>query len=138
MKRWVFVLSLLLIPRISAAQLLSPSPQSVSVQDSGTKCATAQTCASWQISGNAPTLVLQMTGTCSCTITFEATADGSTWFSIQLANLSNGTLATTSASTGQFAITNSGIVGLRARATTVASGGLNITLTRGQSGAIVR
>jgi hypothetical protein len=112
-------------------QVIPPASQSITVIDSGTACVTAPAaCATWDIT-TAPSVTMEITGTFTGTLTFEATAGGATWFSVAPINLSTGVAATTTTTTGQFSLTNSGLLRFRARATAAITGGANITLTRG-------
>jgi hypothetical protein len=120
----------LLLVSPARAQIMPPTGQTITVIDSGAACSVARACATWSI-GSAPTVALQVTGTFTGTLTFEGSADNLTWFTIALVNLATGGLATTTATTGQFTLVNTGIVGLRARATAAVTGGANLTLTRG-------
>jgi hypothetical protein len=133
MRTWTRVLvgaiGIALIPVPLTAQLIPP-PHAITVIDSGTACSVAAACATWNMS-QYPTVTVQITGTFTGTISFEATADGQTWFPVYLTNLSTATVATTTTTTGQFALTNVGLQQLRARATAAMTGGANLTLTRG-------
>jgi len=114
------------------AQTVPPSPQTIGVVDSGTACVTAPTaCATWQVPPGAPTLTFQVTGTFSATVTWEASADGVSWFAVTATKLATGVVASTATTTGQYAISNPGLRAVRARCTVYASGGVNVTLTRG-------
>ena len=95
--------------------------QTVSVQDSGTACSAAGTCAVFAF-GSAPSLTVQITGTYSGTLTFEATVDGQSWYGISATKLSDGTTVATTTGTGLFAFTNTGLAAIRARGTTINSG----------------
>lgn len=136
MKRWI-ILAISLASVTAHAQVLTPTPQTVA--HAGTVCfqasdtsGTDRKCASWPMS-QYPTVTMQVTGTFSGTITFEATADGQTWFAVDATNIATQVAATTTTSTGQFAIPNTGLVAFRARGSSWASGAANITLTRGVS-----
>lgn len=67
-----------------------------------------------------------LTGTFDATVTFEATIDGTNWFSIQTTNLATGNSATTTTSTGLFQASISGVVDVRARVSTYASGNVTV------------
>lgn len=140
MRRLFMLVSVaLLLATPAAAQVIQPSPQAVSVQDSGTACANAGTCASWPSVSAYPSVTFQMTGTCgSCTVTFEGTADGQSWFSILTTKGSTGVLSATTTTTGQYGVTLVGLIGVRARLTARASGGFNVTLTRGVASSMAR
>lgn len=128
---WLIALCFLW-PTMARAQTITPSPQSIIAQ--GSTCATAGACASWNI-GAFASVTMQITGTFSATLTFEATADGQTWFALAPVKLSDGSSSTTTTATGQYALTNTGLQGFRARAGSFSSGGANITLTRGTASA---
>lgn len=122
------------------AQVVSPSPQTINAifGADGVVCSqstTSKSCASWGTLAY-PTLVVQITGTFTGTLTFEGTADGLTWFTVRLVNLTSAAGATTASGTGQFAVINNGLVGLRLRASAWTSGGANITVTRGTATAV--
>ncbi len=135
MKKLLATISLLMLPIACFAQVITPTPQSVN--GGSTVCfastdtsGTPKRCASWSLSSY-PTVTMQITGTFSGTLNFEATSDGLTWFAVSARNLSTGTGATTTTSTGQYALSNTGILAFRVRGTGWGSGGANITLTRG-------
>jgi hypothetical protein len=138
MRRSIFLLAVwLALARTASGQIMPPPGQFITVIDSGVACSVNHACASYNIT-NAPTVTMQITGTFTGTLTFEATADGLTWFTVSLVNLSTAALATTTTTTGQFADVNTGLVALRARATAAITGGANITLTRGTATAALR
>lgn len=112
-----------------AAQVVAPSPQAITVQDSGTKCSLANACATWRFS-NAPSFNLQITGTFTL-LTFQITADGLTWVDAEATNLTTGIASTTTAAAGIFAFTNTGLQGIRVVGTTISSGGANISAVQG-------
>jgi hypothetical protein len=125
------LLALVLGLVVVRGQILSPPTQFLNVADSGTPCSNAGTCATWTIPPNA-SVTFQLTGTMtSMTVTFEATSDNQTWFSVQPTKLSTGIASSTTTSTGQYALANTGFTRVRARCTTYASGGANISATVG-------
>lgn len=130
--RLLILALVLLLANIASAQQIPPAFQSITAQDAGTACSVAGSCASWSLP-NQPTVTIQITGSCSCTLTFEGTADGVSWFSVSATNLSSGTAATTTTTTGQYSLANTGFASVRVRAGTFASGGLNLKATRGWS-----
>ncbi len=128
MKQLLCVLALL-VPTTVSAQILSPSPQSISAVFSS--ACTSSTCATWVL-GQASSITLGITGTFSGTITFYGSADGGqTYVATGATKLSDGTLTTTTTATGQFAIANAGFTQVQARFTAYTSGGANITASRG-------
>jgi len=105
--------------------------QSVSAQSTGA-CAAASSCAVFQI-GSSPSVTLQVSGTFSGTLTFEATSDGTNWNTATLTKMSDNSAVTSTTSTGQFTFSNGGALQVRARATAWTSGTANVAATRGFS-----
>lgn len=96
---------------------------------------TAATCATFALLST-PVVTMNVSGTFSGTITWEGSSDGgNTYFTVSLVNLSTGTSATTTTSTGQYSLPNSGLTHIQARMTTWASGGANVSAIRGFVGA---
>lgn len=85
------------------------------------------------------TITLQVSGTYTGTTAFEATssanplATSAVWFAVTATNLADGSSATgtTSGQTGQFSIPNSGLMGVRVRATAAWSGTAVVAAVRG-------
>ncbi len=127
-----FLLFALLVALPAAAQIVQPT-QSISVQDTGTQCATAGTCAVWPLLNTSPSFTIQITGSFSGTLTFRGTADGFTYFDILATKVSTGVAATTTTTTGQFTFSNTGLLNVRVVGTTIMSGGANLTMTRGSA-----
>ncbi len=71
--------------------------------------------------------VIALTGTFVGTVTFEATLNGSTWFSIMAVKLGDGSIATTATSTGLYRISCAGLTSLRARVSAYTSGSITAT-----------
>lgn len=133
MRRACLVLAVWMVLTLPAAsQILQPSPQAISVVDSGTACSVAGACAVWTV-GTAPTITIQIVGTFSATLTFEGTVDGATWFSVSASNLATGAAATTTTTTGQYSLSNPGFQRVRVRCTTYASGGANLAAMGGRA-----
>lgn len=131
MKKLLIVLLALAGISPLSAQIIPPR-QSITAVSSGITVCTTGNCATWPVSTNMGAMTAQLTGTMtSMTVTFEGTADGTTWLAVAVANLGSGVLVTTATALGQFAIPNSGLVGFRVRCTTYSSGGINVSLTRG-------
>jgi len=139
-RRLLFLVVWLGFATAAHAQIVLPSPQSINVIDSGTACVTAPTaCAKWVLPSTGSAFTSQITGTLtSLTLTAEGTADGQTWFAVMVTKISTGAVASTTTTTGQYAVLNTGLVGFRWRCTAYASGGANITLTRGAASSAVR
>ena len=62
----------------------------------------------------APHVTMQITGTFSATLTFEASVDGQTWAAVDALKVSDGTLVATTTAPGLFAFTNTGLAAVRA------------------------
>lgn len=85
------------------------------------------------------TITLQVSGTYTGTTAFEATsspnplATSAVWFAVTATNLADGSSATgtTSGQTGQFSIPNSGLMGVRVRATAAWTGTAVVSAVRG-------
>jgi hypothetical protein len=121
------LLALLLVSRVGAQVT---GPVSITAVDAGNACSVAAACANFQV-GSVPSLTLQVSGTFTGTLTFEATSDGTNWLAIGLVNPATGASATTTTAPGQFALPNWGIVRVRVRATAFTSGSASVTMTRG-------
>ena len=113
---------------------ITPSPQTAGAASSGA-CTRNTDCATWDIT-NVRSVTLQVSGTFSGTLTFEGTTDGTNWVPISLVTLSTGLTTTTTTAVGQFSIVNSGLIGIRARMTTYASGTASVWAQLGQGGSI--
>lgn len=72
-------------------------------------------------------LAMQIVGITSATITFEATLDGTTWVAVQATNLNTGTAATTATADGIYRLTTLGLLQVRARISTYATGTITVT-----------
>lgn len=73
-------------------------------------------------------VAVQLAGTFSGTITFEATVDGANWVAINGMPVASTTPASTATAAGIWYITANGVTAVRARSTTWASGSLTATL----------
>ena len=132
MKRMLFLLAFLLAPSLLFAQAQQNlGPRTLSVQDAGTACSLDYACATFTLIQNPPSWTFGISGTYSGTLTFQGTIDGSNWTTIQVSNLANGTASTTTTSTGNFAVTNTGFIGLRVVFTTRSSGSAQVMLSDG-------
>lgn len=69
--------------------------------------------------------VIQITGTFTGTVTFQATLDGENWVSVLAVRLSNGAKASTATAAGIYVIPAVGLEGVRPNVTAYTSG--NIT-----------
>lgn len=125
-----WLLTVLLVTTPAFAQIIDT--QFVGALSTNSNCAVVQSCASFNVQGSS-SITLQLVGTASATVTFEGTADGQTWATVLMTALVDGTTATTATASGQWAISNTGLQGLRARVTTYASGGYQVTATMGRA-----
>lgn len=135
----VVLAAALLLTLPVGAQIITPSPQGINAVSSAiTDCASLN-CATWAVPTNAPSLTIGLVGTMtSMTVTFEATINNVTWVAIRVTKLGDGTQSTTTTATGQYAVANTGLVGLRVRCTTYSSGTVNATLSRGSASSALR
>jgi len=133
MRRLSITLALLLALYVPARAQSFGSPQTITVVDSGTACVTAPAaCAIFPLDSNSPGVTLGITGTWTGTLTFEGTNDGSTWIALGLTtNLATGAQASTTTASGLFAITNAGVISVRARATAAVTGTAIVRAARG-------
>lgn len=137
MRKLFLLLAVLLSASTLHAQIIPPT-QNITVVSSGITVCTTGNCATWNLPNSAGAATFEITGTAtSLTLTFEGTANGNTWFTIAVVNVATGLVVTTTTTTGQFAVSNPGLVGVRARCTTYMSGAVNVTLTRGPNNPIV-
>lgn len=124
-------LAALLLAAPVSAQVVG-ALQTITVVDSGTACVTAPTaCATFALDSQTGGLALSVSGTWTGTLTFEGTANGSTWTSLLATNLATGAQATTTTASGLFSITNAGVIGIRARATAAVTGAALISAAKG-------
>lgn len=73
--------------------------------------------------------VMQVSGTFEGTVTFEATVDGTNWFTIQGASLADAaTLATTATAAGAFRFQVRGLYAIRARVSAYVSGAITVAI----------
>lgn len=136
-RRLALWLALLVLPTVAHAQALIPTgPVNViTVQDSGTACATAGTCVAFNV-GPIPSFALGVTITGSPTLTVECTTDGGTWTALLVSNMATGTQATTITAAGNYSATNPGCRQVRARGTTISSATATVTGTAGYGTAV--
>jgi len=80
-------------------------------------------------------VAVQITGTFSATVTFEATIDRTNWIAVKADNLNDRTSATTATAAGIFQIPLSGAVQFRARISAYSSGSVTVK-ARGVAGQI--
>lgn len=106
------------------------TPQVITMQDAatGTGNGTALVVA---VSSAAPganlgAVGIQITGTFSATVTFEATTDGTNWTAVMATNLNDDARATTATAAGHYTILYGSAIRVRARISTYASGSVTI------------
>ena len=92
----------------------------------GTGNGTAMECTA-ATRGAMTVLTMQVVGTFSATITWEATVDGSNWVPVQATNLETGVIATTATAADIYRITVLGLVSVRARISAYTSGTITVT-----------
>lgn len=76
--------------------------------------------------GGFSTVVFQLTGTFTATVTFEGTVDGTNWGAIQVVPTATGTAATTATGTGLFRADVRGLAKVRARVSAYTSGNVTV------------
>lgn len=140
MKRyaWLLVLMLLAAAPVHAQPLDSGN---ITANSSGGACAAVPpACVVITFQNQLiTTITLQVSGTYTGTTAFEATsstnplATNAVWFSVSATLLSDGSSATgtTTGQTGQFSIPNSGLMGVRVRATSAWTGTAVVAAVRG-------
>lgn len=105
-----------------------------SITAGGADCSTAARCAIFE---NLPpqwmNVTLQVSGTFSATLQFEATADGTNWVSVMAVNVADGSSASSSTATGVFSLSNAGYSKVRVRCSAYTSGTAVVTAVRGWS-----
>lgn len=118
----LLVLLLTVFSRAVAAQILPTSPKNITLVSSGGTCNTPDTACATYTFGIEPSITFDISGTFTGTLTFEGLSNGSTWRTISVTKLSDGTTATTTTAAGQFSAANAGLLRVRVRATAFASG----------------
>jgi hypothetical protein len=121
---------LLLLTPTASAQIIDPPGFGVAITAQGTACTTAGACALIPLS-TMPSVTIQIVGTFSATLQFEGTSDGQTWGSVQASKLSDGTVATSTTTTGQYTVSNTGLQQVRVRCSSFVSGVASVTGVRG-------
>jgi hypothetical protein len=79
----------------------------------------------------APSIVWQVSGTFTGTLTFESMSDGATWVAVEATNTATGAVVTTTTAVGSFQVDNAGFLQLRVRATAAVTGVALVVATRG-------
>jgi hypothetical protein len=121
---------LLLLTPTGSAQIIDPPGFGVAITAQGTACTTAGACALIPLS-TMPSVTIQIVGTFSATLQFEGTSDGQTWGAVLALKLSDGTTASSTTTTGQYTISNTGLQQVRVRCSSFVSGVASITGVRG-------
>lgn len=133
-QRWLWALAtwLLVAAPVSAQNPLIDTGSITAVSSGGACSAAPAGCAVFLLpNGVLPSVTLQVSGTFTATLLFEATSDGTNWKTITGIDLSTGASATGATTTGQFSFQNSGLTGLRVRCTAYTSGTAVTTAVRG-------
>mgnify|MGYP001566147037 CR=1 FL=1 len=73
-------------------------------------------------------VALQLTGTWSGTVTFEATLEGNTWVAFNMVPSNSATAASTATANGAWSVNCGGYDAVRARFSTATSGTVKVTL----------
>lgn len=82
--------------------------------------------------GPVPVITFNVSGTYSGTVTFQCDSNGGgTYTSLLATNVADGSLGSTTTSTGNFAVPNAGCVSVQVKMTGYVSGTANISYTRG-------
>ena len=108
----------------------------ITVVSTGNGCtAFPPACAIFILPVNTASATVQVSGTFTGTLVFEATADGTNWLTVTVINMADRSSVTTTTGAGNFAFANTGFLQFRLRATAFASGRAEITATKGFSSA---
>lgn len=75
--------------------------------------------------GGLETVAIQLSGTFTATVTFEATVDGTNWIALRVTPIATGTVATTATAAGIFQADVKGLKAVRARVSAYTNG--NVT-----------
>lgn len=113
----------------AAAQIIN---QTVLTSAAASCATTPAGCAVFDL-GTSTSFTMQFTGSFTGTVVFEATSDGATYVGITCINVADGSAATGTTTTGQFACQNPGFLKVRARASALSAGSIGVTGTRGWS-----
>lgn len=73
-------------------------------------------------------VAVQITGTLSATITFEATVDGTNWVAFNMVPAASATAASTATAVGAWSANTGGYAGIRARCSAYTSGSPVVTV----------
>jgi hypothetical protein len=93
-------------------------------------CATAGSCATFD-PGSSPSVTYVVSGTFTATLSFEATADGANWTTVNVINVSTSANGTSASGTGTYSFANSGFIKVRVRCSAYTSGTAKVVATRG-------
>jgi hypothetical protein len=128
---WLTWLAIALTSTSAAAQN-NQGPTTLSAQDAG-NCATANACATFtQFGEGASSITIDVTVSgFTGVLTFEGTADGTTWRALQAVNLVDGSIGSTTTAAGAFSVINTGLAKVRVRAGTLSGGTATVYALRG-------
>src|ERR1700690_289635 len=129
---WIALGLLLALPIRAQTQSVTASLTAQS-----TDCTDAGACLVLNLPSNAASALIQLSGTWSATVQFEATANnGATWVSVNGAPVGGSSNATSSTGNGAWRVTASGFNSVRVRVSTYSSGTIVavITSSPGSSG----
>lgn len=99
------------------------------ISASSTACATAVSCVWMAVPTNTATIVVTVSGTYSGTLQFEGSIDGSTFVSMNASSVPAGQQSVSTTTTGTFQLAASGFIQVRVRASTLASGIAQVSLS---------
>lgn len=136
----LFVLSLTLV---SLSLLTQGQAQnsfitgSITTSGTTTDCSTAGTCIILAVQRNAGGASININGTFSGTLQFEAATDpaGQNYTAIAMTPLAGGTAVTSATAAGSWTTNASGIVGIRVRASALASGSAQVSIQQSTASA---
>lgn len=95
----------------------------LNITATSTACATDSSCVTLKFSPNSGSVVVQITGTFTATLEFEATSNGTTWVAISGVPLTTTTSVSQVTAAGLWKFGTAGLTGLRVRASAYTSGG---------------
>lgn len=128
---------LLLAASLARGQTCDVGPScSGSLTAASTDCSVAGSCTTLPLQQDVATVVVQLSGTFSATVQFEASADGGVTYSSVNAVLINSTAVVTSATAaGRWRIVASGLTQIRARCSSFASGPVTVQINASKGAA---
>jgi hypothetical protein len=125
-----------ILPLLALLFLFALPAEAQNITASGTTCATSGACVSQGISNNQGGATIQLAGTFSATLQFEATnaaqpfdpANSASWTSIAMTPLAGGSTVTSATAVGTWQTNIAGLTAIRVRCSTYASGTVVVTI----------